>query len=306
MKHMSLKKLAGMTAAAALALSSTAALADTADSALVQGGRLNLRETPSLAAKVLGQFPTGTLVEIVESGEEWHKVEVEGKAGYMMAQFLSTAKKQQTATVRTNTGIGLNLREEPATDGAIITSVKNGGEVVVLQKGSAWSRVSVGTHEGFMATKYLNFGSQSAQQPSTGRIAVVSNPRNTQVLNLRQSASLDAKVLSYYRNGVKVTILQSGSTWHKVQVEDGKVGYMMAKYLKLTGESASLQPFQAQVINVNGGSYVNFRKGASLSAGIIDRIDVGASVTVLEHGADWCKVSIDGVEGYMSTWFLKW
>ena len=57
---------------------------------------------------------------------------------------------------------------------------------------------------------------------------------------------------------------------------------------------------------VNGGSYVNFRKGASLSASIIDRIDVGTSVTVIEHGTDWCKVVIDGVEGYMSTWFLKW
>ena len=303
MKHISLKKLAGMTAAAALALSSTAALADTADSALVQGGRLNLRQTPSLAAKVLGQFPTGTMVEIIESGDEWHKVEVEGKTGFMMAKFLNTAEKQQTAIVRTNTGIGLNLREEPSTEGTIITSVKNGGEVVVLQKGTNWSRVSVGTHEGFMST---HFGNAPAQQPATGKIAVVNNPRDTQVLNLRQSASLDAKVLDYYRNGVKVTILKAGSTWHKVQVEDGKVGYMMAKYLKVTNDTTSVQPFQAKVINVNGGSYVNFRKGASLSASIIDRIDVGTSVTVIEHGTDWCKVVIDGVEGYMSTWFLKW
>ena len=306
MKHISLKKLAGMTAAAALALSSTAALADTADSALVQGGRLNLRQTPSLAAKVLGQFPTGTMVEIIESGDEWHKVEVEGKTGFMMAKFLNTAEKQQTAVVRTNTGIGLNLREEPSTEGTIITSVKNGGEVVVLQKGTNWSRVSVGIHEGFMSTQYLHFGNAPAQQPATGKIAVVNNPRDTQVLNLRQSASLDAKVLDYYRNGVKVTILKAGSTWHKVQVEDGKVGYMMAKYLKVTNDTTSVQPFQAKVINVNGGSYVNFRKGASLSASIIDRIDVGTSVTVIEHGTDWCKVVIDGVEGYMSTWFLKW
>ena len=208
--------------------------------------------------------------------------------------------------VRTNTGIGLNLREEPSTEGTIITSIKNGSEVVVLQKGTNWSRVSVGTHEGFMSTQYLHFGNAPAQQPATGKIAVVNNPRDTQVLNLRQSASLDAKVLDYYRNGVKVTILKAGSTWHKVQVEDGKVGYMMAKYLKVTNDTTSVQPFQAKVINVNGGSYVNFRKGASLSASIIDRIGVGTSVTVIEHGADWCKVAIDGVEGYMSTWFLKW
>ena len=303
MHHIS-KKLAGLTAAAALTLSA-AAMAETADSALVKGGRLNLRETPSLSAKVLGQFPTGKLVEIIAAGDEWHQVEVNGQEGYMMAKFLNTAASSQTATIRTNTGIGLNLREEPAADGKIITSVKNGAQVTVTQKGIDWCRVSVDGQEGFMSAKYLTFGSQSAS-PSAGKTAVVSNPRDTQVLNLRQTASLDAKVIDYYRNGVKVTILTAGETWHKVQVEDGKIGYMMAKYLKVTGEEGTLQPFQAKVINVNGGSYVNLRKAGSLNAKIIDRIDVGSSVTVTEHGADWCKVVADGVEGYMSTWFLKW
>ena len=303
MKHISMKQLAGLTAAAAMALSTTA-LADTADSALVKGGKLNLRQQPSLSAKVLGQFPTGTLVEIVEAGDEWHKVEVNGKSGYMMAKFLNSGETQQTAVVRTNTGIGLNLREEPATNGAIITSAKNGAQVVVLQKGREWSRVSVGGEEGFMATQYLHFG--NAPVKPTGKVAVVANPKDTQVLNLRQTASLDAKVLDYYRNGVKVTILSAGDTWHKVQVEDGKIGYMMAKFLKVTDEEMVVKPFQAKVVNINGGSYVNLRAKASLNAKIIDRIDVGSTVTVTEHGTDWCKVIADGVEGYMSTWFLKW
>ena len=303
MKHISMKQLAGLTAAAAMALSTTA-LADTADSALVKGGKLNLRQQPSLSVKVLGQFPTGTLVEIVEAGDEWHKVEVGGKSGYMMAKFLNSGETQQTAVVRTNTGIGLNLREEPATNGAIITSAKNGAQVVVLQKGREWSRVSVNGEEGFMATQYLHFG--NAPVKPTGKVAVVANPKDTQVLNLRQTASLDAKVLDYYRNGVKVTILSAGDTWHKVQVEDGKIGYMMAKFLKVTDEEMVVKPFQAKVVNINGGSYVNLRAKASLNAKIIDRIDVGSTVTVTEHGTDWCKVIADGVEGYMSTWFLKW
>ncbi|MBR6667150.1 MAG: SH3 domain-containing protein [Clostridia bacterium] len=305
MKHNSLKKLAGLSAAAVLTLTASAGLAAASDSALVQGGRLNLRETPALTAKVLGQFPTGTLVEIIAAGDEWHQVEVDGQEGFMMARYLNTAMNSQTATVRTNSGIGLNLREQPDMDGAILTSVKNGSEIVVLQKGKEWSRVQAGGQEGFMATRFLNFGNAPVK-PSTGKLAVVSNPRDTQVLNLRQSPSLDAKVVDYYRNGVEVTILSAGDTWHKVQVEDGKIGYMMAKYLKVTGESGSVKPFQAKVINVNGGSYVNFRKAASLSAGIISRVDVGASVTVIEHGTDWCKVIVDGTEGYMSTWFLKW
>ena len=305
MKHNSLKKLAGLSAAAVLTLTSTAALA-ASDSALVKGGALNLRQEPSLSAKVLGQFPTGTLVEVTGYHGDWYEVEVNGLNGYMMSKFLTGDLNVQTATVRTNSGIGLNVREEPGMDGAILTSVKNGGTVTVTQKGSNWSRVTVGGVDGFMATEYLRFSGKEESSIPTGKKAVVSNPRDTQVLNLRQNPSLDAKVLDYYRNGVEVTILKAGDTWHKVQVEDGKVGYMMAKYLKVTDEETEAKPFEARLINVNGGSYVNFRKGPSLKSDVISRLPVGSKVTVIEHGTDWCKVDVDGQTGYVSTWFMRW
>ena len=306
MKHNQLRKIVSVTAAAAMGLAPMMAMADTADSALVKGGALNLRETASLTAKVLGQYPTGTLVEIVESGSEWHKVSVGGQQGYMMAKYLSTENGDTAATVRTNTGIGLNLREEPSLQGAIITSYKPGTKVTVLQRGKSWSRVKVDSREGFMATQYLSFSGQGGSGSSaTSKVAVVNNPKDTQVLNLRQEASLDAKVLSYYRNGVKVTILEEGKTWHKVQVEDGRIGYMMAKFLKVTGETGSVKPYTATLINVNGGKIVNFRTGPSLSSTIIRTVPVGTQVTVLEHGTDWCKVDVDGETGYISTWFMK-
>lgn len=310
MKNESIKKLASLTAAAAMGLTPMLALADTADSALVTGGALNLRQEASLTAKVLGQYPTGTLVEITEPGSEWHKVSVNGKTGYMLAKYLNSAEKETEATIRTNTGIGLNLREEPRLSGKLITSYKPGTKVTVTQKGSTWCRVKVDGKEGFMATAYLNFGGTGSTGGSSGgavsgKVAVVNNPKATQVLNLRQTASLDAKVLGYYRNGVKVTILKSGTTWHKVQVEDGKIGYMMAKYLKVTDQTASASPYTAKTFNANGGSYVNFRKTASLSGSVISKVPVGTEVTVVEHGADWCKVTVDGVTGYISTWFLK-
>ena len=309
MKHASLKKLAGLTAAAALTLSSATALAATADSALITGGRLNLRESASLTAKVLGQYPSGTLVQITESGDEWCKVTVGGQTGYMMTKYLSRASQELTATVKTNSGIGLNLRESPSLSGAIITSIKNGEKVTVLQKSGAWCRISSGGQEGFVATQYLQFGAGTSggtvSKPQTGKVAIVNNPKDTQVLNLRKEASLNAKVLAYYRNGAKVTILQPGSTWHKVQTADGKIGYMMAKYLKSTDESANFQYYLATLFNANGGKVVNFRSGPSLSSKIIKTVPVGTVVTVVEHGTDWCKVTVDEDTGYISTWFLK-
>ena len=288
-------------AAASLCLTPALAGAETANSALVVGGALNLRETASLDAKVLGQYPTGTLVEIREKGNEWSKVTVNGKTGYMMTRYLSQSEKNVSATVRTNTGIGLNLREEPSLSGLILTSYKPGTQVTVLQKGHTWSRVQVDGKVGFMSTAYLNFGGSSSGNQGThvGKVAVVNNPKATQVLNLRETASLDARVLSYYRNGAKVTILSNNGTWYKVKTADGKVGYMMAKYLKVTNEAGNTTqtPYTAKLINI--------RKAPGMKTEIIRTYPVGTEVKVLERGENWSKVEINNVVGYVSTYFLK-
>lgn len=300
------RRALGAAAAASLCLTPVLSQAATADSALVVGGALNLRETASLDAKVLGQYPTGTLVEIHEKGNEWSKVTVNGKSGYMMTRYLSNSEKNVTATVRTNTGIGLNLREEPSLSGTILTSYKPGTQVTVLQKGHSWSRVQVDGKMGFMSTAYLNFGG-SQNTSVAGKVAVVNNPKATQVLNLRETASLDARVLSYYRNGAKVTILSSTGAWYKVKTADGKVGYMMAKYLKVTSETGDTMqtPYTAKLININGGSVVNFRKAPGMNTTVIRTYPVGTEVKVLEKGENWSKVEIDGMTGYVSTYFLK-
>ena len=58
MNKKNLTRAAGLSAAAMLALSGMA-MAETTESALVKGGALNLRETASLDAKVLGNTPPG-------------------------------------------------------------------------------------------------------------------------------------------------------------------------------------------------------------------------------------------------------
>ena len=73
-------------------------------------------------------------------------------------------------------------------------------------------------------------------------------------------------------------------------------------YLKVT---ADMHNGTARVFNANGGSYVNFRSRASLSANVIGTVPVGTTVKVLEKTTDWTKVEVNGKTGYISTWFLK-
>lgn len=281
---------------------------------VVKGGSLNLRKEPSKTAEVLGQYPTGTWMTVVEETGEWSKVKVGGKEGYVMSKYLSDSSSDSTLYVRTNTGVGLNLRDQPSLEGNIITSFKPGTAVSVLVRGNGWYKVQVGDQLGYMASRYLSSSStQGGGSSTTGypKQGVVNNPGANQVLLLRETASTDARVLGYYKNGTSVTLRGESGSFYKVTV-GGKNGYMMKKFIKVTSSSGSTggstvlpeAPFTAKLVNPNGNHIVNFRRAPGLNSSIIKAYPVGTEITVKAVGDVWCKAEIDGVEGYVSRYFF--
>lgn len=273
---------------------------------VVTGGGLNLRQTPSLDAKVIRQYPTGTWMTVLSEEGEWSKVEVGGNTGYVMSKYLTDSASGSTLYVRTNTGRGLNLRDMPSLEGNILTSFKPGTAVDVLVRGAGWHKVSVDGQTGYMDARYLT-GSASSGSESASKTGTVKNPGSNQVLLLRETASTDARVLGYFSNGTQVIITGEEGDFYKVTV-GGKNGYMMKKYIKLNSSSSSAlpaAPFTAELINPNGNSIVNFRTAPGLSSPIIKAHKVGTQIKVLEVGETWCKAEIDGVTGYVSKYFFK-
>ncbi len=294
--------LRALTITAALAMP-VASLAES--HMVVQGGKLNLRKEPSLEAAVLGQFPTGTWMTVHEETGNWSKVTVDGQNGYVMSKYLTEQASPGTLYVRTNTGAGLNLRSEPSEKGSILTSSKPGTAVKVLSRGKEWHKVQIGDLTGFMASRYLVAaapGGSGSNESAQTRQGTVKNPGANQVLLLRETASIQARVLGNYRNGTPVTITGEEGDFYKVTVA-GKKGYMMKKFIAVKEEA--FRPFTAKLVNPNGNKIVNFRKAPGLSAPIIKELPVGMEITVTEMGDVWCKVTADGAEGYVSRYFFQ-
>ena len=289
------------------------------DYLVVIGGALNLRQEASISSKLLGQYPTGTWVAVQRLGTNWTKVKVDGKAGFMMSKYLSDKASSVTMYIRTNTGANLNFRKAPSMEGAIMTSIANGTKVNVITRGTDWHKVNMNGVIGFMASRYLRASasggntSNASGYPKTG---LVNNPGANQVLLLRETASIDARVIGNYGNGVSVQLLGESGSFYKVAV-DGKSGYMMKKYVKVVSSvpaapsgpsiTAGLPeaPFVAKLFNPNGNGIVNFRNGVGLSAGVIKAYPVGTEVVILEVGENWCRAQIGDVVGYVSTYFFR-
>lgn len=214
---------------AALMLHSAPVLAESY--ATVKGGGLNLRETASLEAKVLGQYPTGTWITILEEGDTWHKVTVDGKTGYMMNKYLSAQSAGTTMYVRTNTGIGLNLRNAPSMKGQIITSFKPGTAVQVLKKGNGWYHVSVNGQEGYMNSKFLAASKVTYTKPVDPFTATLKNINGGSIVNFRLYPGMNTKVIRTYPVGTQVKVLEMGENWSLVEI-DGQQGYVSTYFLK--------------------------------------------------------------------------
>lgn len=283
---------------------------------------LNLRAYPSYSAQVLGIYYNTAPVVLLDYSDGWYHVLVEGKTGYLREEYLTAvgatvAFSDQYATVVTPNNTGLNLRAGPGMGYGSLGMYYGGQYVMVLQKGNNWWRVSVHGQEGFMNSNYLRSGllspsevkkaSKNTQPTATPDnrqgYAVVTNPRATQLLNLRESASTTARVIGQFKNGTRLTMLEQGTEWCKIQVtKTGEVGYMMTQYLTLY----NLPAIPTKTVTHPQKSFVNLRMMPSQTIGeVLTRLPHGTNVTVMIPGDSWSKVRSNGYVGYVMTLFLK-
>lgn len=283
--------------------------------ASVRSGPLNLREAPSMRARIITKLPTGYRLSVLQDEGTWVRVDAGGQMGYVMASYLTRDGSGGTtpkppidtaganATIRT-AGSNLNLRAYASSMAPILDVYANGSRVRVITHGAGWSQVQAGSKTGYMSSAYLVLDEGSSGTPGDGWTAVVNNPGAGQVLNLRAQPVATSASLGQYHNGKAVTVLGMGTEWCRVEV-DGQRGYMMTKYLRVTGAGAT--PHKTVTGGANG--YVNLRTGAGYGYSVIKRVSNGAAASVVTPYATWSRVMVrDGagyVTGYMLNNFLR-
>jgi uncharacterized protein YgiM (DUF1202 family) len=239
---------------------------------------------------------------------------VDGVDGYFREEYISRINSpysEEVATIVTPNNSGLNLRTGPGT-GYDSLGLYNGGQyAMVLQRGNGWWKVSIDGKVGFMKTDFLQDGVGKPNEKQTVSTtlhsgvgdATVSNPKTTQVLNLRAQPNTTSRVLGQYRNGARLTVLDYGTQWCRVQDNAGTIGYMMTEFLTVTNltDSATMMADHPQK------TFVNLRSTASMITGkVLTRIPHGAAVTVISPACNgWVKVKYNGHTGYAVDYFLK-
>ncbi|MEK5054468.1 SH3 domain-containing protein [Niallia sp. FSL K6-0212] len=207
-----------------------------------------------------------------------------------------------TKYVEVNKGSVLNVRVGPSISTSVVTTLKAGEKVNVLSETNGWSKVEVDGKIGYVSSSYL-----ITKQVSSVKYVSV-DPSST--LNVRESASTKANVVTKLKNNTKVEVVSDSNGWAKIKV-NGINGYVSSQYIKAvqseekkTANSSNKQQKVTKYVNVNTGSSLNLRNSPSNSASIIVKLAKDVPVTVYSESNGWSKVEAYGKQGYVATQYL--
>ncbi len=215
---------------------------------------LNLRVSPTTAARIISTMPTGTTGTVVAgpvaaNGYTWYQIETNSGRGW--AATIGLAKTSTpTPPVGTPAFVpgdtvkvtaGLYLRSGPATASTVYLTMPTGTVCTVLAgpspaNGYTWYQVQTSYGTGWAAGEYLaKTGSTQPTPPAGwvtgGRVRVTDN------LNLRASPSTSGAIRATMRTGTICTIVggpsfANGYTWYQLESSYG-TGWAVKTYLTL-------------------------------------------------------------------------
>ncbi|MBO2516561.1 MAG: hypothetical protein CW338_04675 [Clostridiales bacterium] len=241
-------------------------------------------------------------------------------------------------TARVNTvSSSLNLRYRASTSAAVLIEIPKNTIIEITERGDEWCHTSYRGHDGYVMTKYLDFdypvmqrtaapaSTPTAAPTATQTAAPVQTPQTVQnygrvntsssSLNLRQTVG--GKVIGYIPRGTVIPLLELTGSWYRTTY-NGKSGYVSKTYIV----PLTVQPLQTPdavqtaapvptpsaaaltaKVNTSSGS-LNLRSSGSTSGRILRTIPKGATVTVLEKGGTWSRISYSGTTGYVMSKYL--
>lgn len=125
----------------------------------------------------------------------------------------ATVSAEKSANIRS--GAGMNY--------PVIGWAMKGDKLEVLGESGKWTHVQLKNgKEGYVYTTLLNAGGTANAATATVTAEVSAN--------IRAAASAKSEVIGWAMKGDQVTVLEKSGKWSKVQLKNGKVGYIYSTY----------------------------------------------------------------------------
>lgn len=184
---------------------------------------VNVRSGPGTDYRILGKLTFNDPISVISKyNSSWSKILYKGKTAYVSNSWIAAQPNvQEYYTVNTGSA-NLNVRSGPGTLYRILFKKPGGSIAAMLNKTtSKWYRIwGGGSRVGYVSATYLE------RLP-----AYIVNSGDAKLYLRTGPGSAYKKVRTVTNNEVLYAVNVESSKWFAVAYEDGKIGYVNAKYL---------------------------------------------------------------------------
>ncbi|WP_052342835.1 SH3 domain-containing protein [Bacillus sp. EB01] len=297
------------------------AASKTNTTAIITADKLRIRSGPGTNYSMTGSLTMGEQVTILEKSGLWSKIESKRGSGWVSSEFLketgSPGKTTGTAPATTaaktkikvvNADI-LNVRTTPSSKAAVAGKLKQGAKVEVLSESNGWSKISFSNGKtGWVSSEFLSAQEESPNsgKNSTGVIGTVT----ATALSVRNTGSLNGKIIATVKKGQKFSILEEKNSWAKIEYQKGKYGWVAGWYLDKAAETGNAAGNTGKEVNeskvtiLHDGS--NIRQKPELNAKVIARGNKGEQFKVKKVSGSWYEIELkNGSSGFIAGWIVQ-
>ncbi len=208
-------------------------------------------------------------------------------------------------------GATLAIRTGKSTSASLIGTAGNGAIVKVLANDGTWCFIQYGNLKGYVPANALSIsGVPAGHEETPTAIAGFATVTASDFVNLRQSGSMSAAVVSTAPNGGVLTVFSTSGSWAYVQycatVAYVNTGYISGVTTTYPSEVVSSGSSTATIATEDGTGTVNLRASASTDAQVLAQLPHGASVTVTADDGSWCAVTYSGQTGYVLSRYVSY
>ncbi|WP_169891120.1 SH3 domain-containing protein [Litchfieldia alkalitelluris] len=221
----------------------------------ITANAVNVRSQPNLSGKILGKVNNGDSVTVTNEKESWYEIKFNKTKAWVYRDYVkiqSTNTKPNNNTPSTpepstqsGTGIvtasSLNVRENNTLNGAIIGSLKKGDSVTILSESNKWFEVKLTNGKtGWVAGWFIERQAEKPKEsPSTSEENIVKILNNG--TNIRSGASTTTSVVARANEGDTFKILGTEGDWYKIDLNNGKTGYIAGWIVQVIGDTPTVQ-----------------------------------------------------------------
>lgn len=185
-----------------------------------------------------------TKVNILETTNDWYKVSVNNKVGYVQKDAILLKNKLQSSNQYIVNANALNVRSEPNLDSSILDVLPNGKFVTIQGEQGEWYKILHNGQTGYVQKAFVS----NSSQPLVKGITVQNNTKYmvaTPKLNVRSSTSTNSALLGSLQEGTQVQVVETVGTWYKIRFGTG-YGYVAKHYVVQNQRQTQSQAKTAQ------------------------------------------------------------